>query len=63
MPSETPESINITIEVLLEKFSSSSERQKRRLTAELESRSEDLSALGPNLLNGFDQESDDWPFG
>ena len=49
MPSETPESTNITIDELLEKFSSSSERQKRRLTNELESRSEDLSSLGPNL--------------
>ena len=63
MPSETPESTNITIDELLEKFSSSSERQKRRLTTELESRSEDLSSLGPSLLNGFDQESDDWTFG
>ena len=63
MPSDTSDSTNISIEELLEKFSSGSERQKRRLTSELESRSEDLSSLGPNLLNGFDQESDDWTFG
>ncbi len=63
MPSETPESTNITIEELLEKFSSGSERQKRRLIPELESRSNDLSGLGSNLFNGFDQESDDWTMG
>ena len=63
MPSETPESTNITIEELLEKFSSGSERQKRRLIPELESRSKDLSGLGSNLFNGFDQESDDWTMG
>ncbi len=63
MPSETPESTNITIEELLQKFSSGSERQKRRLIPELESRANDLSGLGSNLFNGFDQESDDWTMG
>ena len=54
MPSEKSDSTNITVDELLEKFSSGSERQKRRLLTEVESRSEDLIALGPNLLKAFD---------
>ncbi len=63
MASETPDSKIMSIEELLEKFLSGSERQKRRLISEVESRSKDLSELGQNLLNGFDQESDDWTMG
>ena len=50
MPSDTPESTNIPIEDLLEKFSSGSLRQRRRLVNEIESRSNDLKLIGRQLF-------------
>ncbi len=53
----------LTIEELLEKFSSGSVRQKRSLIASVEERAVDLEALGPKCLSYFDPEGDDWAAG
>ncbi len=63
MPSDTSESTSVPIEELLEKFSSSSLRQRLRLVKEIESRSNELVELGSKLFDNFDQESDNWSFG
>ena len=63
MPSDTSDSTNINIEELLEKFSSGSLRQQRRLVDEIESRSNELREHGLKLFENFDPNSDDWTIG
>ncbi|WP_036917418.1 MULTISPECIES: GUN4 domain-containing protein [unclassified Prochlorococcus] len=63
MPSDTSNSTNITIEELLEKFSSGSQRQRLRLVNEIESRSKELCEIGSKLFDNFDKESDEWTVG
>ncbi len=63
MPSDTSESTIVPIEELLEKFSSGSTRQRRRLVNEIESRSKELTRLGHELFDDFDRESDNWSNG
>ncbi len=63
MPSDTSDSTNIPIQELLEKFSTSSLRQRRRLISSIEERSNELVELGEGLLKDFDPESDDWSAG
>ena len=58
--SSTP---NLTAEQLLERFSTGSSRQRRSLIPTIEKRAEDLAALGPAVLSGFDPEGDDWAAG
>ena len=58
--SSTP---NLTAEQLLERFSTGSSRQRRSLIPTIEKRAEDLAALGPGVLAGFDPEGDDWAAG
>ncbi|KGG12617.1 MULTISPECIES: GUN4 domain-containing protein [Prochlorococcus] len=60
MPSDSSDSTNMTIQELLERFSSGSSRQKRRLIQLVEERSDDFVAMGSDLLQNFDDESDDW---
>ena len=63
MPSDTSDSSSINIEELLEKFSSGSLRQQRRLVDEIESRSKELREHGIKLFENFDRNSDDWTIG
>ena len=63
MPSDTSDSTNINIEELLEKFSSGSLRQQRRLIDEVESRSKELREYGLKLFENFDPNSDNWTIG
>ena len=63
MPSDTFETNNITIQELLGNFLSGSLRQKLRLVEQIEARSEELTELGPKLVENFDKHSDDWSFG
>jgi len=58
--SSTP---NQTADQLLEKFSTGSARQRRTLIPTIEKRAEELAALGPAALAGFDPEGDDWAAG
>ena len=63
MPSDTSHSTNTTIQELLEKFSSGTLRQRRRLVDEVESRSDELKGLGSKLFETLPKESDDWSKG
>ena len=63
MPLETSDSINLTIQELVEQFSNGSLRQRRRLIKSVETRSNELLDLGTKLLDNFDLESDNWSAG
>ncbi len=63
MPSETSNSTNISIEQLLEQFSSGSSRKRRGLLNAIESRADDLSLLRSQLLAPYDPEGDSWSAG
>ena len=63
MPSDTSHPINLSIEELLEQFSSSSERKKRSLISFVEERNNDLITIPSSGLNAFDPNSDDWSAG
>ncbi len=63
MVSTSPSSNNLSIHELLEKFKSSSIRQKRTLTKEIEERVGEIAQLGSEVLSPFDPESDDWAAG
>ncbi|WP_320674461.1 GUN4 domain-containing protein [Prochlorococcus sp. MIT 1341] len=52
-----------SINELLEKFKSSSVRQKRTLIKEVEKRSAEIAGLGEEGLIAFNPESDDWAAG
>ena len=59
----TPGSSNITIEELIDQFSSGSSRKRKGLITTLEKRVEELSNLGPKALSSFDSNGDDWGAG
>ncbi len=63
MPSDTPHSINTSIEELLQRFSSGSLRQRKGLIKTIEDRAEELAGLGPKVLSSFDSGGDEWPAG
>ncbi len=63
MPSENPHSSNISIEELLEQFSSGSSRKRRGLIKSVESRAEELSAIGAEALTSFHPSGEDWAAG
>ena len=54
---------NPAIEDLLEQFSSGSARKRRSLISAVESRSDEISALGGSLLSSYDPEGEDWSAG
>ena len=63
MSPEKTDSINISIEELLEQFSSGSSRIRRSLIKSVESRAEEIASLGSVALNHFDSDGDDWGAG
>ena len=63
MTSDTSHPSNLSIEELLEKFSSSSERKKRSLISVIEERNNDLIQLPSGGLDALDPNSDDWTAG
>ena len=56
-------STNLSVDQLLERFSTGSARQRRGLIPTIETRAEELAALGPAALKGFDRDGDDWAAG
>ncbi len=63
MPSEKSHSTQISIEELLEQFSSGSSRKRRGLLNSIEARAEEISKLGKVALSSFDPEGEDWAAG
>ncbi len=63
MLSNQSPSNNLTAEELLERFSSAKPRQKRGLIASVESKANELAALGQSLFSPFDKDGDDWGIG
>ena len=59
----TPGSSNLTIEELIDQFSSGSSRKRKGLITTLEKRVEEISNLGPKALFPFDSNGDDWGAG
>ena len=56
-------SSDLSVEQLLEKFSSGSLRQKRSLIPAVETAADQLAAMGEAALASFDREGDDWAAG
>ena len=56
-------SSNLSVDQLLEKFSSGSSRQKRSLIPAVEKAADQLAAMGAAALESFDREGDDWAAG
>ncbi len=56
-------SSDLSVEQLLEKFSSGSLRQKRSLIPAVEKAADQLAAMGAAALASFDREGDDWAAG
>ena len=56
-------SSDLSVEQLLEKFSSGSLRQKRSLIPAVEKAADQLAAMGASALASFDREGDDWAAG
>ena len=63
MPSEKSHSTNISIEELLEQFSSGSLRKQRGLIKSVEDRAAEISSYGSAALDSFDPEGDSWAAG
>lgn len=63
MPSDKSNSPNLSIEDLLDQFSSSSLRKQKTLIASIETRSKDLLEIQNAGLNSFDPDGDDWGAG
>ncbi len=63
MPSDKNESTKISIQELLEDFSSGSLRKRRGLIKTVESRADEISTLGSDALKSFDPDGDDWSAG
>ena len=63
MPSDQSNSNNLSIEELLEQFSSSSERKRKTLISSIEDKSDELVNLDSAGLKLFDPEGDDWAAG
>ena len=53
----------LSIDQLLDRFAKGTPRQRRPLIKQVEARSEDLAAVGSDLLSGFDPAGDDWAAG
>ena len=56
-------SSDLSVDQLLEKFSSGSSRQKRSLIPAVEKAADQLAAMGAAALESFDREGDDWAAG
>ena len=56
-------SSNLSVDQLLEKFSSGSSRQKRSLIPAVEKAADHLAAMGAAALASFDREGDEWAAG
>jgi hypothetical protein len=56
-------SSDLSVDQLLEKFSSGSLRQKRSLIPAVEKAADQLAAMGAAALASFDREGDDWAAG
>ena len=56
-------SSDLSVDQLLEKFSSGSSRQKRSLIPAVEKAADQLAAMGPAALASFDREGDEWAAG
>lgn len=56
-------SSDLSVDQLLEKFSSGSLRQKRSLIPAVEKAADQLAAMGASALASFDREGDDWAAG
>ena len=56
-------SSDLSVDQLLEKFSSGSSRQKRSLIPAVEKAADHLAAMGAAALASFDSEGDDWAAG
>lgn len=56
-------SSDLSVDKLLEKFSSGSLRQKRSLIPAVEKAADQLAAMGAAALASFDREGDDWAAG
>ena len=63
MSSDKSHSTDLSIEELLEQFSSGSSRKRRGLIRPLEERVDELSSRGLTALAPFDPEGDDWAAG
>ena len=63
MASDKTDSTNISIEELLEQFSSGSSRKQRALIKSVESRSGEIASLETAALAPYDPQGDDWPAG
>ena len=63
MSSATPGSSKMTIEELIDQFSSSSSRKRKTFLPTLEKRVQEISNLGPKALSSFDSNGDDWGAG
>ena len=53
----------LSAEQLLDRFATGSARQRRNLIRSIESRVDELAALGPALFQPFDPGGDDWAIG
>ena len=53
----------LSAEQLLDRFATGSARQRRNLIGSIESRVDELAALGPALFQPFDPGGDDWAVG
>ena len=56
-------SSDLSVDQLLEKFSSGSSRQKRSLIPAVESAADQLAEMGAAALAPFDREGDEWAAG
>ena len=63
MVSGLSSSSDLSVDQLLEKFSSGSLRQKRSLIPAVEKAADQLAAMGAAALASFDREGDDWAAG
>ena len=63
MPSDKSKSMNLSVEELLQLFSSSSLRKRRTLISSIEDRSDELIKLENAGLNLFEPNDDDWGAG
>ena len=53
----------LSVYQLLDRFAKGTPRQRRPLIKQIETRAEELAAVGPDLLSGFDPAGDDWAAG
>ena len=53
----------LSVDQLLDRFAKGTSRQRRPLIKQIEARSDELAAVGPDLLSGFDPDGDDWAAG